>query len=487
MPEFGWDKVTEEDKEKILKGMKNGKIYNFPKSIEIDWTDRCNIECLFCWQKPMLKGDEIPFETLKKIFKEMEILGVKTLQVSGGGEPLFHKDIEKILENLKEYSFQIGTLTTNGILINKKIHKKLLSLTRNQITISLNFHKASTYKEIMKTPEKNFYLILENIKGIVEEKKSIKKDKPLIILQYLINGENWIELLEMMKLAQELGVDGVAFNPLCLWNKKRELFIERKEEFLKKVKEVYEMDKNGIIWNLYTLVPEINVEIQLLREKYFKGKYPRSSVMERNFNCLQNFCIFPWFAMHIKANGNVYPCCVLLNPSFKPLGNVYKNSLKEIWEGREFEKLRKNMYIFLKEQKPKKINLFPISIFKKFKSFNLPKVCKDKGSCFLRALPYLEDTEFCLLIDELFKRKNKINVNFPGFLKDDAYALIEGEAGERKKIEIRINRVFAGLVNPDKRKFKFEFLPNPLNEGFHLIEIFDEKGNLLAEKIVEKV
>jgi len=67
MPEFGWDRVTEDEKEKILKGMEEGKPYQFPKSIEIDWTDRCNLECIFCYQKPLELEERFVFGKKVKI------------------------------------------------------------------------------------------------------------------------------------------------------------------------------------------------------------------------------------------------------------------------------------------------------------------------------------------------------------------------------------------------------------------------------------
>jgi MoaA/NifB/PqqE/SkfB family radical SAM enzyme len=439
----------------------------------------------------MQKGAEISFDKLEKIFKEMDAEGVKTIQVSGGGEPLFHKEIRKILENLKNYPFQIGTITTNGILMSRDISRKLLSVVRNQITISLNFHKPEVYKEFMKTPEKNFYLVLKNIECLIEEKKLSNKENPLIILQFLINGENWKDMPEMLDLGKKLKADGVAFNPLCHWNERRDLFLEKKEEFLKVVKKVYGMDEDGIIWNLHTLIPEINLQIQDLREKYFKGKYPRVSKMEINYNNLLTFCIFPWFAMHLKADGNVYPCCVLLIPSFKPFGNVYKNSLKEIWEGKRFKNFRKKMSSFIKINK--KANKYSNKISPKFFSFyykyllKLPTFCTQPNSCFLKALPYLEDSSFCISVDSLGRCKNKINVVFPEILKDNNFALIKGRLGKEKKIEIKVNKFHTGYALIKGKNFEFGFLPNPLQKGFHLIEIYDQNGNILASKVVEKI
>ncbi len=48
MADFGWEELEVKEKKEILKGIEEGISYSFPKTIEIDWTDRCNFDCYFC-------------------------------------------------------------------------------------------------------------------------------------------------------------------------------------------------------------------------------------------------------------------------------------------------------------------------------------------------------------------------------------------------------------------------------------------------------
>ncbi|TRX58808.1 radical SAM protein [Fulvivirga sp. M361] len=83
-------------------------------------TYRCNAKCAFCdiWERPSpyveLKSAEANFAQLKK-------LGVKVIDFTGG-EPLLHREIDKLLEMAKSYGF-ITTLTTNGLLYPKWAEK----------------------------------------------------------------------------------------------------------------------------------------------------------------------------------------------------------------------------------------------------------------------------------------------------------------------------------------------------------------------------
>ncbi|TAH23909.1 MAG: radical SAM protein [Cytophagales bacterium] len=83
-------------------------------------TYRCNATCKFCdiWEKPS------PYITLEQVssnLKDLKKLGVKIIDFTGG-EPLLHREIDKILRLSKELGF-ITTLTTNTLLYPKLAEK----------------------------------------------------------------------------------------------------------------------------------------------------------------------------------------------------------------------------------------------------------------------------------------------------------------------------------------------------------------------------
>ncbi len=50
----------------------------------------------------------------------------------------------------------------------------------------------------------------------------------------------------------------------------------------------------------------------------------------------QHFCILPWVHLHVSQNGRVSPCC----NNNRYLGNVQEQSIKDIWKGKNFIRLR---------------------------------------------------------------------------------------------------------------------------------------------------
>ncbi|MCX2744652.1 twitch domain-containing radical SAM protein [Mangrovivirga sp. M17] len=51
------------------------------------------------------------------------------------------------------------------------------------------------------------------------------------------------------------------------------------------------------------------------------------------------FCILPWIHFHVGLHGRVQPCCI----ASKPMGDINKESLEEIWNGEKFRELRTKM------------------------------------------------------------------------------------------------------------------------------------------------
>ena len=79
-------------------------------------TYRCNARCGFCdiWERP---SPYIDLPTAEKNFTDLKKLGVKVIDFTGG-EPLLHREIDKLLGLAKEFGL-ITTLTTNCLLYPK--------------------------------------------------------------------------------------------------------------------------------------------------------------------------------------------------------------------------------------------------------------------------------------------------------------------------------------------------------------------------------
>lgn len=68
--------------------------------------------------------------------------------------------------------------------------------------------------------------------------------------------------------------------------------------------------------------------------------FEQDKKLENNSHYVKQYCEYPWTSSTIMAEGNVVPCTQISNNEIV-LGNVNKNSLKEIWNGKNYQDLRK--------------------------------------------------------------------------------------------------------------------------------------------------
>lgn len=55
----------------------------------------------------------------------------------------------------------------------------------------------------------------------------------------------------------------------------------------------------------------------------------------------KTFCMLPWVHMHAFPDGRAYPCC--LSDYWHPVGDLRKNSMKEVWNQDAYKTMRLNM------------------------------------------------------------------------------------------------------------------------------------------------
>ena len=137
------------------------------KDLFLEVTSRCNARCEHCGSScgdSIVKNEiskEDLMKTLLEISQKYDAHGI-LLNVTGG-EPLIRKDLFEIMDYANKLGFRWG-MTSNGMLINDEILKKMEETNMETISISLDGLK-ETHESFRKVPG-CFNIIIDNIKKL---------------------------------------------------------------------------------------------------------------------------------------------------------------------------------------------------------------------------------------------------------------------------------------------------------------------------------
>lgn len=126
------------------------------RDLRISVTDRCNFRCTYCMPKEVFNSDYqflrrddlLSFEEITRVSKVFATLGVKKIRLTGG-EPLLRKNIPVLIEQLSNIEgIEDISLTTNGVLLTRKMAQNLKDAGLQRITVSLDALDNETFKLI---------------------------------------------------------------------------------------------------------------------------------------------------------------------------------------------------------------------------------------------------------------------------------------------------------------------------------------------------
>jgi radical SAM protein with 4Fe4S-binding SPASM domain len=330
----------------LLAGILEGThAYTGPDLVQIDLTNKCNNSCLGCWiHSPLvgesrsdIKKEELPVRIVKKLIDDLNEMGSRRINISGGGEPLIYPKAMEVLQYLREKEMETN-LITSFAAINEEIVKKIIELDLNQVFISVWAATPETYVALH--PNKNdltFHKIKKRIRLMSEKRRDEKT--PRIIIINVITNINYQEIEAMIEFAMDVGADKVGFTLVDTIRGKTDslMLSEREKSELKvKIEELkMNIDGNGYYPNQSgrsVFVLGLNVVEKSISEK---------ALPDEPFKELVDSipCYAGWLYSRILANGDVIPCC---KADKKPMGNIKKNSFKDIWGSNRQHEFRKN-------------------------------------------------------------------------------------------------------------------------------------------------
>lgn len=273
---------------------------------------KCNQKCLFCYAAgEKLSGTkELSTDEWKLAINKLKKAGVPMLTFTGG-EPTQREDLCELIDYSRWF---VTRLNTNGVLLSEELCKGLCDASLDSLQITLYSHDAAIHNALVGAP--GFEKTVSGIKNAVGAGLDVSINTPLC--------RKNADYLETLRFISSLGVRFVTVSGLICTgmaeNKHGEYDLTGDElyEIVKDAKRFCDENKMEIDFTSPGLIDEDRLE-------KLNMNVPMCGA------CLSNMAISP--------DGTVIPCQSWLSEDGS-LGNILRDSFKDIWENEGSKKLR---------------------------------------------------------------------------------------------------------------------------------------------------
>lgn len=278
-------------------------VQDFPLEINFAFTAKCNLRCRGCIHQISFGNKikelylpspekELSLETYKRIVDEGAKHDLYSVNLNGANEPLLRPDLPKAISYAREAGMVDVMFNTNALLLDEKKSIEVLDAEPTRIMFSLDAITAKTYNNFRIGSD--FKTVMSNIERFLELKKERGQVLPITRVSFIVMKPNQHEL----------------------------------EDF-----ENYWADKIDFFSIQSFINPFVGTELEEQEAMEFSTEH---------YNESSDKCEMPFQRIMVNHDGSVSPCCSWYGLRNK-VGNAYKESIYDIWNGKKISRVRKTV------------------------------------------------------------------------------------------------------------------------------------------------
>jgi MoaA/NifB/PqqE/SkfB family radical SAM enzyme len=266
----------------------------FPRLLSIELSNLCNASCIMCPRDLLTrKIQNMSIETLRKVTDSCRGEPVRKINLFWFGDSLCNRDfltharhIRQALPSARLY------LSTNAGLLTEEISRAIIDeRLLDIINFDIDGASKATYESIRRKVD--FDVVMKNARWFIDHRKSAKKKVPQVR----------VTIIKMQRTEPELAAFSRYWKPL--------------------VDKVDVSDYNTWLGTR----PDLNVGESLKKSQ--KGSFDFA-------------CVHPWDELVIAADGKAGLCCLDYDLKAE-VGDINRQSIKEIWQGEAMNRYRAAM------------------------------------------------------------------------------------------------------------------------------------------------
>ncbi len=308
-----------------------------PVCLYLETTNRCNLLCVTCPRtyEQLEPEADMPWELFTSLIDQYP--NIARVVLHGIGEPMLVKDLAQRVAYLKARGIYV-LFNTNGTLLTEANGRALIEAGLDELRVSLDAAESETYQMVR---GKDFFAkIVENVRNFTRLQRELNAPKPVVSLWLTGLRETVDQLPDFVRLAHSVGVHEVYLQRLVFFDDpmsdkslaraESALFehtTEREEALIREAERV--AAELGVMFSASGAVD------------------PGESIRMARTENPWSLCRRPWSLMYITANGRVLPCCIapfsMKGYGAFTLGEATQTSLREIWNGAEYQRFREGL------------------------------------------------------------------------------------------------------------------------------------------------
>ncbi len=301
------------------KGIRSTQVAK-PSTLMLEVTNRCNLKCITCpreydWGKQMDKG-EMDLNMLKRIVDEVSPC-IDSIGLTGLGEPFLYDGLVEAVHYIRHVNKGvILTVSTNAHVDGMDHTLSEMHGAMDSIQVSVDGIE-ERYETIRKGARYTDFI--QNVRKI----KSIIADSDTgIMFNMVVMKENCKEMVRVLDLAHDLGIEHVCFTLFNL------------------------VAATGFDTSYYDFFVSEEFREELDNLKQRADTYSDIDIALWDQITPPGFrkCPFPWSHFYITWDGYLVPCCAKPFPNELNFGNVFQAGVMNCLNSPAFRDFRKMWY-----------------------------------------------------------------------------------------------------------------------------------------------
>ncbi len=282
----------------------------------------CNQRCSFCsYRMPENKNSEafdegkhIPWAAMGRLLDDFKAMGVRGIELTGGGEPLAYPKIAELCGELRRRAFAVSMVTNGTLYQQAGAGVVAMGDALRWVRVSIDAATAKTYATMRQTPAHGFGKAWAMVQHLAETRSSFHPEFRLGV-GFVLSNENLAEVLPFVEMAKDAGADNVRLS--LTFSDKHLDYFEDRTALHQAVEDSRDAaaDFTDDTFTVHNLIPK----------RYWEQEHPAQDY--RRCPTKDVLCV-------VEGEGKVYTCCTFTGSKRGLYGNFMEHpgGFRGLWE-----------------------------------------------------------------------------------------------------------------------------------------------------------